>query len=143
MTGPAYGKIKIPSKVYLVGLKTVEINADVYIHVKGYALARVTHLDIELDGIENLVKGNGEFLTVEGITNGISIVFPNFRQIGIHKVKKMNILSDVLRNLLKPGEKTRCWVGSKLGGIYIGFKKEYINKLEEIAKKLQPELFTQ
>jgi hypothetical protein len=36
---------------------------------------------------------------------------------------------------LKKGEKTRTWVGGKEGGIYIGFKKEQIEKLEKIARE--------
>jgi hypothetical protein len=35
---------------------------------------------------------------------------------------------------LQPNEKTGAWVGGKLNGIYVGFKKNEMKKLEEIAK---------
>ena len=43
MSGEAEGKIKIGK-------------ADVYIHIKGKAGARVTHLDIELDELNRIIK---------------------------------------------------------------------------------------
>jgi hypothetical protein len=49
MTGPGEGKIKIDSNVGIQTIgKPIPINnAEVYIHVKGYLNARVTHLDVE------------------------------------------------------------------------------------------------
>ena len=43
MSGPGPGKIKIGK-------------ADVYIHVKGKSGATVTHLDIELDELNDIIK---------------------------------------------------------------------------------------
>jgi hypothetical protein len=39
-----------------------------------------------------------------------------------------------LTEVLQENEKTRTWVGGKFGGIYIGFRKEQIEKLEAIAR---------
>ena len=75
MTGPGEGKIKLGK-------------ADVYIHLKGKSGATVTHLDIELDE---------------------------------------------LNKVLKPGENS--FVGAKKGGVFIGLKKEMIERAEKLAKK--------
>jgi hypothetical protein len=75
MTGPGEGK-KLLGK------------ANVYIHEKGKSNASVTHIDIEL--------------------------------------AKLN-------DIIKPGEGTYC--GSKEGGVFIGLKKDMIQKAEKIIKK--------
>lgn len=75
MSGPGEGK-------KLLG------EADVYIHEKGKSNASVTHIDIELDELNNIIK---------------------------------------------PGENTYC--GSKEGGVFIGLKKEMIERAERIIKK--------
>lgn len=73
MSGPGEGKIKIGK-------------ADVYIHLKGKSGATVTHLDIELDEINDIIK---------------------------------------------PGENS--YVGAKEGGVFIGLKKEMIERAEKKA----------
>jgi len=75
MSGPGDGKI-------LLG------KANVYIHEKGKSNASVTHLDIELDAINEIIK---------------------------------------------PGEAS--FVGSKEGGVFIGLKKEMIERAEKIINK--------
>ena len=77
MSGPGEGKIKIGK-------------ADVYIHVKGKSNALVTHVDIELDALNEIIK---------------------------------------------PGENT--YVGAKKGGVFIGLKKEMIQRIEN---SLSPQL---
>lgn len=74
MSGPGEGKIKIGK-------------ADIYIHLKGKSGASVTHLDIELDELNEVIK---------------------------------------------PGENS--YVGGKEGGVFIGLKK---NMIERIEKKLK------
>ena len=75
MSGQGEGKIKLGKAVF-------------YLHVKGKSGATVTHIDIELDEINKI---------------------------------------------LKPGEST--YVGAKEGGVFIGLKKEMINRAEKIAEK--------
>ena len=75
MSGPGEGK-------KLIG------KADVYIHEKGKSNARITHLDIELDEINNIIK---------------------------------------------PGEAT--YVEGKEGGVFIGLKREMIQRAEKELKK--------
>ena len=67
MTGPAEGKLELNATVYLGsdGKKYELKGAIVYIHLKGFAEARVTHLDIEHDLLDNIIQPKrGEFLTI-------------------------------------------------------------------------------
>jgi hypothetical protein len=121
MTGPSEGKLKIRANVFLEGKK---IDAIVYVHLKGYSMATVTHLDIESPKL-NLMSGKGDFHQIIGIEEGIEI--PAFGLV---------ISALILNDVLKSGEKTRTWVGQKQDGIYIGFKKTEMLKLENIAKAL-------
>ena len=75
MSGPGEGKIKIGK-------------ADVYIHLKGKSRAQITHIDIELDKLNDIIK---------------------------------------------PGENS--YVGGKAGGVFIGLKKDMINRAEKKAGK--------
>jgi hypothetical protein len=126
MTGPGEGKLLLKNaKVYL---DNKEIPAEVYIHVKGYSLARVTHLDIEHEILNEIIKPEkGYFYSIYGVEGGIKVKFGN--------QKFLLILHPFLTEVLKNGEKTRTWVGGKFGGIYIGFRKEQIVKLEKIARE--------
>ena len=87
MSGPGEGKIKLG-------------RADVYIHLKGKSGATVTHIDIELDELNDIIK---------------------------------------------PGENS--YVGAKRGGVFIGLKKEMIQRIEkpnslspQLRKKIEQEL---
>jgi hypothetical protein len=78
MSGPGEGKIKIGK-------------ADIYIHLKGKSNARVTHIDIELDELNKIIK---------------------------------------------PGEAS--YVQAKEGGVFIGLKKEMIDRAEKLVKSPNP-----
>lgn len=57
MSGPGEGKIKIGK-------------ADVYIHLKGKSNAQITHIDIELDALNDIIK-SGESTYVGGKRGGV------------------------------------------------------------------------
>lgn len=57
MSGPGEGKIKIGK-------------ADVYIHLKGKSNAQITHIDIELDELNDIIKP-GESTYVGGKHGGV------------------------------------------------------------------------
>ena len=125
MSGPGLGKLLLENAKVFIDNK--EIEADVYIHIKGFSLARVTHLDIESEELNKILKPKeGGFFSIHGVNGGIEIKFDKNR---------LKVLHEFLNEILKEGEKTRTWVGGKEGGIYIGFKKEQIVKLEKIAKE--------
>jgi hypothetical protein len=125
MTGPGEGKLLLKNAKVFIDEK--EIKADVYIHVKGFSLARVTHLDIESEELNKILKPKeGGFFSIHGIDGGIEIRF---------EMNRVKVLHEFLNEVLEKGEKTRTWIGGKEGGIYVGFKKEQIVKLEKIAKE--------
>ena len=57
MSGPGEGKIKLGK-------------ADVYIHLKGRSNAQITHIDIELDALNDIIKP-GESTYVGGKKGGV------------------------------------------------------------------------
>jgi hypothetical protein len=125
MTGPGEGKLPLENAKVFIDNK--EIKADVYIHVKGFSLARVTHLDIESEELNKILKPKeGGFFSIHGVDGGIEIKFEKNR---------VKVLHEFLNEVLRKGEKTRTWVGGKEGGIYIGFKKEQVLQLEKIARE--------
>jgi hypothetical protein len=76
MSNPAEGKYDLTAEVYLssIGKRVKLDNVFVYIHLKGYALARVTHLDIEHDVLDSIIlPKRGSFLNIKGVKNGIEI----------------------------------------------------------------------
>jgi len=75
MSGPGEGKIHLGK-------------ADVYLHLKGKSGATVTHIDIELDELNDIIK-----------------------------------------------PKENSYVGGKKGGVFIGLKKEMIERAEKRVKK--------
>lgn len=128
MTGSGEGKLKLDAKVYLDEQKLTKL--EVYIHIKGYSRARVTHLDIESVDLDSLIKGKGKYLKIGGIKEGISIKMPKEA-----RFEEIKVMDPNLNEILSVGEEIYTWVGSKSGGIFIGFKKEQIKKLELLAEK--------
>jgi|YelNatPaOPRAMG01_1025707.scaffolds.fasta_scaffold15480_4 hypothetical protein len=139
MTGPGEGKVRIDSNVSIQTIdKPIPISdAEVYIHVKGYLNARVTHLDIEHEILNIIIKPKtGQFLLITGFNEGLRIRFD--KPISYHDKTLIGIevKSSILNSILKPGEATRTWIGGKHGGIYIGFRREHVRKLEKLVAKL-------
>jgi len=141
MTGGP-GKIKIEANVYFIFQKSknkVE-DAAVYIHVKGYMRARVTHIDIENRIFGKLIyRGRGNMLEINGIKGGIVIKPKDPREMDIDDsrivVYGLEAYSPLLNEVMGVGESTVTWVGRKSDGIYIGFKEAQMRKLEHIAEE--------
>ncbi len=128
MTGPAFGKLELKgAEVKLIngGKRIVLDNALVYIHLKGYARARVTHLDIEHPEVEYFVGKSG-FRTVAGVAGGgVRITLDERRSVVVKHI--------LLTKVIPQGISTIAYVGVKEGGAYIGFRRNEVRKLEEIA----------
>ncbi len=77
MSGPAEGKIPLGK-------------ADVYIHVKGKSRARITHIDIELDKLNEIIEPK-EATYVEGKEGG---VFIGLRKHMIDRAEKIALRKD-------------------------------------------------
>jgi len=143
MTGPAEGKILLgKAEVQLLtNHGKIELNgAEVYIHIKGYSLARVTHLDVEHTILDKIIPPKrGKFLKIIGIENGFRIQLNKGIDLKIEDknivVYSIKVLHPYLKDVLAKNEEIVTWVGGKFGGIYVGFRKKQIAKLEEIARK--------
>ncbi len=133
MTGPAEGKIPINVEL-IVGDR--RIPCDAYIHVKGYARAMVTHLDLE--GFDVCFPQPRIPAVVIGKKNSIVIILLRDAVIGGVRTRKIRIVG---LSLLDEGEKSGAYVGAKELGVYIGFRREVVRRLEDIARKLRPDLF--
>ena len=84
MSGPGEGKIKLGK-------------ADVYIHLKGKSGANITHVDIELDELNDIIK-DGESTYVGGKSGG---VFIGLKKEMIQRIEQGNSLSPQLQEKIK------------------------------------------
>jgi len=141
LTGPAEGKIGLDSDVYLnMSRGSVKLeDAEVYIHMKGYSLAKVTHLDVEHELLDHVIPPKrGRFLSIRGIKDGIEIILDEKKELSYRgrrfRPTAIQISCPMLSRVLQPDQKTRTWVGGKFGGIYIGFRKNEVEKLERVAE---------
>lgn len=136
MTGPAIGKIPLDAKVFLVhGNKIYEVPCDVYLHVKGYSLARVTHLDLEHNLLNELVKPKSALYVPFKVVNHKIII--NLKKAYYLKSLKNFVSAIVIESneLCKIiGEiSSMVYIGGKVGGVFLGFHKDVIRKLEHYA----------
>ncbi|MCD6510250.1 MAG: hypothetical protein J7L11_07700 [Thermoprotei archaeon] len=136
MTGPGPGKIPLTARVFLepphIELKGVEV----YLHVKGYSRARVTHLDIEHPRINDIIPpSGGEFLRIQAFNGGLKIKLRRVVRFDDRYVTEVRLLCSDINRVIGPGESSIAWVGGKEGGIYLGFRKKYVEALEEIARR--------
>jgi len=133
VTGPALGKIPIELQL---GVEGKNIDVEAYIHLKGFSRAMVTHLDIE--GIDAKADKEGFYVVIIGTSSGFLIISKTPLKLNDVKAKKIYVKGI---KLLNKGEKSTAWLGIKLGGFYLGFKKEIVKRLEEKARELAPEYF--
>jgi hypothetical protein len=118
------GKRPLDAQVFLNDEELT--NAHVYLHLKGYARATVTHLDLEHPSLAGLIPPQTRtFIWIIGIEGGILI-----RTEGNDTVK---VLSSHLTTVLPQGQKTRTCVGGKTNGLFIGFRIRELRKLEALT----------
>jgi len=132
-----HGKFKLDASTILTPCKG-KIDADVYIHLKGYARARVSHLDVEKMGLGKVIRrGRGNFLEIRGVENGLEVILREESQIVSDgeniTVSSIIIACPLLNEIIEKEKATKAWVGRKYDGIYIGFRKAELEKLEKMA----------
>ncbi|RLF14633.1 MAG: hypothetical protein DRJ66_05710 [Thermoprotei archaeon] len=133
MTGPGPGKIPIKAEVYLEPPHISVEGVDVYVHVKGYSRARVTHIDIEHPSMNVLLEpGEGYYVRIKGISGGFEIIIKPTKFMKRY-VTRIRVKAPDLEGLIPPNRTTVGWLGGKDGGVYLGLRKEYVRKLEEWA----------
>ncbi len=136
MTGPGPGKISLKNTRVIIdemGHQRELENAVVYIHLKGYSRARVTHIDIEHDELNKIIPArSGGFYKIRREDGNLVLDLSRL-------IRGLRIIIDnnMLASILKPYESSWCYVGGKPGGIYIGLKKYLIERLEKLAEKFQ------
>jgi len=132
-----HGKIRLDAET-IVMPSGRRIDASVYLHLKGYARARVSHLDVEKIGLGRIIhRGRGNFLEVKGIKQGLEVFAKESRTIEIDgeqtPVSSIVIIYGPLNEILNEDKSTRVWVGRKYDGFYISFKREEMLRLEKVA----------
>ncbi|WP_048192061.1 hypothetical protein [Pyrolobus fumarii] len=132
MTGPGPGKIRVEARLQLCDNGSCrELDAAVYIHVRGWSRARVTHLDVEAPRLEDLVGGAGRgiYVRVVGAPRGI-IVVPEGGE-----WRLVIESSDPTLHVLSVGESCIGFLGGKRGGIFLGLQSPYHKRLERLAEE--------
>jgi len=139
-----HGKIKLKACTLLMPSER-EIGAAVYIHLKGYARTRVSHLDVEKMGLGKAIhRGRGNFLEMKGVEEGLEIVLKENRRIALDgeevTVSSIILSNPLLTSIIEKGKSTKAWVGRKHDGVYIGFRKAELERLEKQAlERLEPQ----
>ncbi len=113
------GKIPLNGKVWLDGK---EVDAKVFLHVRGYNRARVTHIDIEGEKIKGLIKPRHSVYPEVEWKNRVEI--PIYDHVLALEIPEISL--DFKGNL---------YVGGKGKGVFLGFHREQIRVLEETAKQ--------
>ena len=131
MTGPGPGKVPVrDAEVILISAEGPRrLEAEVYIHLKGYSRAKVTHLDVEGPRLNDFFPpGTSFYARTRGTVNGVVLDFSRYMK-GVY----VELVSPTLRRVVRPGETTIVYVGGKNGGIFLGFKKPYVERLEALG----------
>ena len=134
MTGAGPGKIKLEASVlvYRGACRRPVPGVEVYLHVKGWSRARVTHLDIEapeLPGLLGLKPGSGVYGVVYGTGGGL--VFKPFKATWRVEVVEYRVIPRALPR----GERVYGYLGGKEGGVFLGMESRILRTLESIARE--------
>ncbi|PCN51100.1 hypothetical protein B6U99_00920 [Candidatus Geothermarchaeota archaeon ex4572_27] len=135
MTGPAEGKIPLEGYVEakLPG-GWHRIDCDIYLHVKGYSLARVTHVDLEHPELNDIVPpGSSHYVPFRLRGERIDVALRG--RLRGRDVYWISIWCPDLARALGEGH-SYVYIGGKYGGVFLGFKREYVRKLEEFAVRM-------
>ncbi len=140
MTGPAPGKLRLKARVLLYSSKRcVEIPCDVYLHVKGWSLARVTHLDLESPLLNEIMPPGGHTycpIKFENSVLRVKLREPAYsKALGI-LVREIRVESEDLASAIPSGTSSWAYLGGKAGGVFLGLRREIIAKLEDFARSL-------
>jgi len=132
-----HGKLRLNASTILMPCER-KVDAEVYIHLKGYARARVSHLDIEKIGLGKVIRrGRGNFLEIRGVENGLEVILQDECQIILDEeeltVSSIVINYSLLNEIIEKKKSTKAWIGRKYDGIYISFRKAELEKLEKMA----------
>ena len=138
MTGAAEGKIPLRGFVELIDDSAYRLDCDIYLHIKGYSLARVTHIDLENPILNKIVKPKKAMYLPFKVGYSKIIIFLK-KTIRINNpdvtIKKISIYCPELVDALGEDKSSYVYVGGKFGGVFLGFKKDFIKRLEALAEE--------
>jgi len=118
------GKIMVAGNVFLDGIELQ--NAIIFIHVKGYGRARVTHIDIESLAFRKILPPrHSDYPEIDWNSDKVCIPVKNHELI---------IISHTLGELIKLHG--NLYVRGKGKGIFFALHKEQIKSVEEYASRL-------
>jgi DNA polymerase III sliding clamp (beta) subunit (PCNA family) len=118
------GKIMVPADIFLDGAKLED--AIIFIHIKGYGRARVTHIDVE-DRKFNKILAPRHSDYPEVLWNSDTVRIPV-------KGHELVIVSKILGEIINLDGK--LYIRGKGKGIFFGLHKEQIKNIEEYATSL-------
>ncbi len=140
MTGPGEGKILLPGRVELCSkTRNISVKCEIYLHVKGYSLARVTHIDLESPVINEVLAPRHSLYLPYTVVSGqlrIRLLNPIYVQPLSLMVREIRVSSKPLAETLGEGIKSWVYMGGKEGGVFLGFRKPQVRALEALAVKL-------
>lgn len=144
------GKIPLEAEVWVIrGLQKYLLQGtQVFLHVKGYSLARVTHVDVEHELLNQIVPPRRAKYLPFKVREGFMVIALGSSYTvkldgRVIEVNAIVIKSSELARILGRVE-DRVYVGGKVGGIFLGFHKPLIEKLESYAVRqgLKPRRFS-
>ena len=125
MTPLTAGKLPLDAEVYLNDAELED--AHVYVHLKGFSRATVTHLDVEHPSLSGLIPPKQRvFIWIIGVENGLVI--------RTEQNDTIKVICPLLNHVLPQGTKTKTCVGGKPTGLFIGFRRRELSKLKELAE---------
>ena len=126
----------IDTVVEIVIGSSIEVveDAEVYLHIKGWSRAFVTHLDVESPRMNQVIARPRQGFYAKWRYLPIGLVVDAARALKpcILRIKNCSLFNEVFTI----GEESWCFVGGKVGGIFIGFRRDVIARLEDAAKRL-------
>ena len=118
------GKIMVSGEVFLDGVKSDD--AIIFIHLKGYGRARVTHIDIESMAFKKiLLPRHSDYPEINLDSDKVNIPV---------KEHELIIISTTLGKLMK--FHGNLYVRGKGKGIFFGLHRDQIKIIEEYASTL-------
>ncbi len=113
------------------GGRVEELDAEVYLHLRGWSRARVTHVDVEAPGLEDRLlggAGRGTGAWIRCLPDGVSVEPRGHPW-------RLELRGDELLATLRYEGGCRGYIGGKHGGVFIGMESRCLRILEKEASR--------
>jgi len=135
VAGPSPGKIPLEAIVELIsGSRKEQIDAEVYLHIKGWSRALVTHIDVESPKLNSIITEPRQGFYARCIYKPSTLFIIALQAIRpcVIRIQENMVFPRVFRS----SGMTWCYIGGKDGGIYVGLRKEFIERFEDVARRV-------